>query len=218
VLSPRTEVSTETPWLRPLLPWAVGLLVVVVTFLGFAHRIDAERRDFVERRLRASAELLTASAREVLAGRATREGLASRMQDLGAATDVRITLVLPNGEVLAESEVRDRMPNLADRTEVREAQAHGLSTASRKSAMTGKETLYLAVGIDENGARIGTLRVATDSAEVREVLGRLEYELAAIVAIALLVGAWIGRRLARPSIAEAPRETTRESPTLRRAA
>lgn len=219
MLPPRTDAPADAPWLRPLLACVIGLLVVIATFVCFERRIDAQRRDFVERRLRATADLLTASARDVLAGRAPHEGLTARMRDLGTATDVRITLVLPNGEVLAESEVHTAMPNLADREEVRAAQEHGLATAARKSAMTGKETLYLALGLDENGTRLGTLRVATDASEVGDVLDHLEYELAAMVAAALMLGAWLNRRFGKRSTStEASRETPRESTALRRAA
>jgi len=201
VLPPRTESATDSSWPQPLLACTLGLLVVVGTFVYFARRIDAERRDFVESRLRATSDLLSNSARDIFAGRSPRDGLTARMHDLSLATDVRITLVLPDGEVLAESEVRTKMPNLADRAEVREAQLQGHATASRKSSMTGKETLYLALGIEENGAHLGTLRVATDSNEVRDVLGYLEYELTAMVAAALAFGAWIGSRFLKRSSA-----------------
>lgn len=199
MLPPRTESASDPSWPQPLLAWTLGLLVAAGTFVYFARRIDAERRHFVESRLRATSDLLSNSARDILAGRSPRDGLTARMHDLGLATDVRITLILPGGEVLAESEVRTVMPNLADRAEVRGAQLHGHATTSRKSVMTGKETLYLALGIEENGARLGTLRVATDSSQVRDVLGYLEYELAAMVTAALAFGAWIGSRFLKRS-------------------
>ncbi|MCY2961381.1 MAG: hypothetical protein NTY35_14555 [Planctomycetota bacterium] len=174
----------------------------MAAFVLAEQRLSLERREFVERRLSAAAEVLTLPAREALSDVASRESFLSRLRDLSSTTGLRITLIDPNGEALADSEVPGPLPNMSDRPEVRASAAGRASTARRQSALTGKETLYVARSVELDGQRIGTIRVATETSEIDGVLVGLEALLATATAAALGLGLVAGRLLPRAPLAQ----------------
>lgn len=179
-------------------PWYLAgalALVAVAAFAAAGHLLAKERRALVERRLSGAAEILTAPAREVLTGGLSREAFLARLLDLGSTTGLRITLIDPQGEALADSEVPGRLPNLADRPEVREASIGGHSAAARRSVVTGKETVYVAHAVVVDGQRLGTIRAATESGELDGVLGGIEALCATGAAAALGLGILLGLRI-----------------------
>jgi len=171
------------------------VLVAVAAFATAGHLLAKERRALVERRLSGAAEILSAPARDVLTGRLSREAFLARLLDLGSTTGLRITLIDPQGEALADSEVPGRLPNLADRPEVRAASATGHSAAARRSIVTGKETVYVARAVEVDGRRLGTIRAATESSEAAGVLGGIEALFATGAAAALGLGILLGLRI-----------------------
>ncbi|MCK6455056.1 MAG: ATP-binding protein [Phycisphaerae bacterium] len=78
-----------------------------------------------------------------------------------AAPGVRISLIAPNGRVLADSDVDPaRTESHADRPEVIAALANGQGDAVRASNTVGRELKYVALRVGAADAPIGVVRVA----------------------------------------------------------
>jgi two-component system, OmpR family, phosphate regulon sensor histidine kinase PhoR len=108
-----------------------------------------------------------------------------------AASEVRITVIAADGQVLADSQSDPRtMENHGDRPEVRDALDKGEGQSARSSVTVGRELLYYAVKY--NPASSGTpvvLRFAVPLANVGETLGAFRRKLwFASVIILLLAG------------------------------
>src|SRR5690348_12791580 len=98
------------------------LLLAAVGLLGVAAlgRVERHFLDQAEDGLRAKAGLVREAVRGVPAGDA--KALRERVRTLGAAAGTRVTLLAPDGRVLADSdEDPARMENHAGRPEVRQA-------------------------------------------------------------------------------------------------
>jgi two-component system, OmpR family, phosphate regulon sensor histidine kinase PhoR len=125
-----------------------------------------------------------------------------------AAREVRarVTIVAPDGRVVADSSVSGpdlaALENHGGRPEVREALASGAGSAVRHSATVGRDLLYAAVTIRHGGRILGVARVATPLQAVEEQvadLGRAE-SLALLLAFGItgLLSLALTASLARP--------------------
>jgi len=123
-----------------------------------------------------------------------------------AGTDYRLTLIRPDGVVVADSartldEVA-RMENHASREEVASALERGEGRSARRSATTGLETSYaarLVVGAPGVSWVIRLARPARTLAALRTNLRRVVLGATVVaIGIALLVAAWLSRHFFRP--------------------
>ena len=159
----------------------------------------------LDRRLEASLlDDLTAS----LAGtaRAVREALPpgdatmqQRAHLLGREVGVRITVIRPDGTIVADSEHDPAtMENHAGRPEVRAALAGRVGVASRTSDTVGRPFRYVALPVADGRV----VRVALSQSVIGSRLVRTRALVAAAAGLAFLVGVlaawWISRRLTRP--------------------
>jgi two-component system, OmpR family, phosphate regulon sensor histidine kinase PhoR len=125
--------------------------------------------------------------------------LQSSVGALARDVGVRITVIRPDGVVLADSEHDPAtMENHAGRPEVRAARRGIVGVASRTSETVGRPFRYVA--LPQQNDRI--VRVALSQAVIGSRLGRTRALIAAGAVLALLVGitaAWlVSRRLTRP--------------------
>jgi two-component system phosphate regulon sensor histidine kinase PhoR len=78
--------------------------------------------------------------------------------------DARVTVITPDGKVLADSAASgtdlERVANHADRPEVQGALAGQTSRAQRRSATVGTELLYAAVPVRSDGRVVGVARLS----------------------------------------------------------
>jgi two-component system phosphate regulon sensor histidine kinase PhoR len=144
----------------------------------------------------------------IVAERAVEPGtdLQRWLREVGADSELRITLIRSDGSVLADSARTDTqilsMENHAGRPEVQEALARGQGAAVRHSDTTGRTYVYAARTLTDSQGDLFVLRLAQPIAEIQTVRGRLAVAmilaaLAAGVAI-LLTALWIDRRLFEP--------------------
>ncbi|MCX5721519.1 MAG: ATP-binding protein [Nitrospirae bacterium] len=134
--------------------------------------------------------------------------LQTAIRDLSSLALARITVVAPDGQVLADSAVPDSslaaVENHLARTEIQQAMATGRGTDLRRSHTTGERTLYLAIGLpSQNQAapsvflRLG-LPMTTFDREVDKLHKNLAlaFGIAFLIAIALSVG--LARSITKP--------------------
>lgn len=178
--------------LRALLIVAPALILVGAAACWIADReIEKSRQDLVERRLETALDILRAPAAAALSSHDALPTFIDDLDNWGRVTGLRLTLVLPDGGVLADTAVK-KMPNLADRPEVRAAAEGRTESAFRRSAVTGKDSFYVAKPIEKDGMRIGTLRAVTYTSEFEGTLAGLERTFAIFAAGCLVVGTLIG--------------------------
>jgi signal transduction histidine kinase len=187
----------------------VGLIVAVTAalgaYLGLTGREAALAR--LSTHTADEARLIADAAAPAMARRdgPAVQALAVR---LAAAIGTRVTLVAPDGVVLADSEADPAgLENHASRPEIAPVLAGGLPMAEsvRHSASVNRDLVYVAVPIVAEGRLVGVSRVARDVTGVTgEVWGAVQSTLVAVgvagmlaVALAVLIARRIGRPLVR---------------------
>ena len=134
--------------------------------------------------------------------------LRTAVRDLSSRALARVTVVAPDGQVLADSAVPDgslaTVENHLARTEIQQAVATGRGTDLRRSHTTGERTLYLAIGLPSTNQtapsvflRLG-LPMTTFDREVDKLHKNLAlaFGIAFLIAIALSVG--LARSITKP--------------------
>lgn len=123
---------------------------------------------------------------------------------LGNATGTRLTVMLPNGDVVGDSDEDPAlMESHADREEMREALRGNVGTSTRPSTTLGKNMTYVAVPVfGEDGALLAVVRASLPATDIEEALDSVYFNLAlgALVtaAVAALVCLYAARRISRP--------------------
>lgn len=123
---------------------------------------------------------------------------------IGARSGVRLTVIDPEGKVLADSnEDPARMANHIDRVEIRAALARGEGTAMRPSPTLHEPMLYAAVRLSApDGRTLGVLRLSLHGAEIDRALRLIRMQVVGgglLIAVVLgLVSFVIAERLSRP--------------------
>ncbi|MBN1141922.1 MAG: HAMP domain-containing protein [Deltaproteobacteria bacterium] len=125
------------------------------------------------------------------------------LQTLGRKIGSRLTLILPNGQVVADSAEDPRsLDNHADRPEFREAMAGGTGSSLRHSFSVHTSMLYVATPVVADAKVIGVIRAAKPIQSFNQtlataypgiVLGSLCIALAAA-----LISLFVSRRISRP--------------------
>jgi two-component system phosphate regulon sensor histidine kinase PhoR len=167
----------------------------VYAFLSLSHFY----RDETARVLTVRAQLV----RERLAVESSGADLDRLVKDLGRAAETRLTVVLPSGVVVADSDaVPAEMENHGDRPEIAAALEGRTGVATRASATTGRRTLYVAVPMEAGGRVVGAVRAALPAtalaAELAAVRRKLAVSAVLVCALAAVVSLLVSRRLSRP--------------------
>jgi two-component system phosphate regulon sensor histidine kinase PhoR len=124
------------------------------------------------------------------------------------ATGMRVSLIAPDGRVLADSErpgdAIATMDNHADRPEVRAALEGRVGSAVRRSVTVDAPLIYVALPLMQAGRVVGVLRLAEPIAAVTASYERLRSAALAGGAVALLValgiGLFVAGRVTRPVV------------------
>lgn len=158
---------------------AVVLATLIAAAWNVSGMIERWSLEQAEVSLEAEAWLFSAAAEQLLAP--SRQGELQRLcQGYGRRTGIRLTVVLPDGTVIADSEGDpSRLESHADRPELGTARAGRVGTAVRPSATTKRDTFYVAVPIRADDDVRAVARAAVPMAQVHELY---ESELASMAA------------------------------------
>jgi len=164
---------------------AAGALLVVLFVAG--PRLRTRAIESARGRLLAEAHLMARVVEEPLAAGASSETLDALVDEAAGDVSARVTIIAPDGVVLADSEVSGQrlrtLENHATRPEVVEARESGAGSSVRTSATVGRELLYGAVRIERDGRLLGFSRLAYSLSAVEDQARQLRRA----VAFALLV-------------------------------
>ena len=188
----------------------VGFVAISVLAAGLYLGDALERAavEALEGRLVTAGRLLHDDAAAHLA----RSGEAAKLHQwavrVAGAAGARLTLIAPDGRVIADSGVaaRDlaRVENHARRSEVMAAMAGGVGRATRRSTTLDAPLLYIAVPVRSDGKVQGVLRLGVPLAEVSSSFRPIHRVLlvGALVALAVAagIGIFVAGRVTRPIV------------------
>jgi two-component system phosphate regulon sensor histidine kinase PhoR len=124
-------------------------------------------------------------------------------RDLGKLTATRLTVILPSGKVLGDSdEDPARMENHADRPEFQQAMHDRVGVSGRFSFTLGHDRIYVAVPLKEQGRIAAVVRASLPMTAIAKALRAvyLKTTVAGLVIVLLLavLSFFFSRRLSRP--------------------
>jgi two-component system phosphate regulon sensor histidine kinase PhoR len=128
----------------------------------------------------------------------------SVLKNIGKRTSTRFTAILPDGEVIGDSEKDPgSMDNHGMRPEVKNAYLGLVGVRTRYSKTIGKDMMYVAVPVSTTeGNIVGVMRASVQVQVVSQTLGaiydRLMYGGLAIAFFAGLVSIFIAQRIGKP--------------------
>lgn len=176
-----------------------GALFVVTWFVF--HAINGFFLDETRRNLTARAELVK---HHIQAAELAEPALDAWCKAAGSAARTRITLVLPSGRVVGDSEEEPaRMENHAGRTEIAKALQTGFGSSLRYSATLDRRMMYVALPMTEENRTVRlVIRTALPVTSIYSALDGIKFNIfAAALVLALLVALVslvISRNIARP--------------------
>ena len=114
--------------------------------------------------------------------------LEALVRQLGKDINTRITVVNPEGVVLADSESDPHtMENHKYRPEILEVLMGDVGTSLRFSTTVREEMLYVALPIEQNGSLVGVLRVSLFLKDINRLLNVLKEKIAYSALIIMLI-------------------------------
>ena len=152
--------------------------------------------------LLAEARLMARVVEEPLARGAGADELDPIVDDAADEVQARVTIIAPDGRVLADSAASGAalrgLESHADRPEVREALGTGTGSSIRRSATVGEDLFYAAVLVRSRGRTVGVARVAYSLAGVEAQAGELRRAVVAALVLAFVLTAVLSGVLAAP--------------------
>jgi two-component system phosphate regulon sensor histidine kinase PhoR len=180
---------------------AAGVALAVLLLLA-GPSLDRRARDDAFATLTAEARLMAHVVEQALAGGTSTEGLDPIVDVAAREVNARVTVVLPDGRVVADSvasgEALERMANHADRPEVQAALAGRTARSERRSATVGAELLYAAEPVRGGGRIVGVVRVSRGIETIEEQSRSLWRAGALALALALLATTGLSVALSSP--------------------
>ena len=182
----------------------LAVVLLAVGTLGFYLDYEMEQQYLVtlETSLSSQANLMAdAVLADYPAGKAAAT-LPATARRLGREAGLRVTIIAPDGKVLADSEQEARaMENHGDRPEVRAALAWGKGRSIRHSATLGVDMLYLATAARRGRETVAIVRVALPLHWVNRALRSIRNSAlgaaALALGVALLLSAAFSHRVTR---------------------
>lgn len=189
---------------RIALPFALLILLLMVGLTAYLSSfIRQTYLDNLKTGQAGETRLAADQLGEELVSGASSDQLASIARRWASLLDMRVTILDPQGNIIAESEGDpNRMGNHLNRPEIQEALVNGEGSATRLSDSLDYEMLYTASVVRLDGETAGFVRLARSLDTIEASVDRLVYTMMAIAALATLVSiilaVWIANNTSRP--------------------
>ena len=142
-----------------------------------------------------------------------RRGVDLLVKELREKLDIRMTVIEPDGAVIADSENNPaEMENHGDRPEIIQALRGEIQDATRFSSTMGEYMLYLAIPVEKKGETKLIIRVSLFVRQIKQLVNQLKWKIAiallVLFVMALLMAWYFSRGISNPvkEIAEATRK------------
>ena len=131
------------------------------------------------------------------------EALEAYVKDTSKKTSTRITVILPDGKVLADSEKEPRdMENHLYRPEIQAALQGEQGVSIRRSPTLGRDMIYMSFPLRSEGRIVGVLRLSLFMTDLDLLFGRLRADLLRMIGVvtflALVIAFLFARSISRP--------------------
>ncbi len=182
------------------------LLVTLISLLAVSlFASSAFRQFFLERTaadLKSRAHLLEKQI-EYFISPLDEMSVDSICKAVGEQLFTRITVILPSGKVVGDSEeAPESMDNHADRFEVAEALLGNVGTSTRYSSTLRQDMMYLAIPLEKNNEVIAVLRTSIPITSIYDELRSIQIQIGfgglLIALFAAGVSLFISKRISRP--------------------
>jgi len=185
------------------------LLITLLSLLAVTtYGSRSLRRFFIDNTindLEARAILIRPEIKRLLLLEDEREDVDSAVKRLGTEADTRITVIMPDGRVIGDSQHDTAdMDNHRTRPEVIDVLEGGMGSSSRYSVTLQLKMMYVAVPILHEDRIIGVLRTSTPLTVIDSTLNMIYRRIAFGGLIITLFAAWISwinsRRITKPLV------------------
>jgi two-component system phosphate regulon sensor histidine kinase PhoR len=106
------------------------------------------------------------------------DAIAQLCRRIGEQVTTRVTVILPLGEVICDSEKDpETMDSHVDRPEIREALRGRVGISTRYSRTLGKDMMYVGIPLKEDSDIIGVLRTSVPLTSIDEALRSIEIKI-----------------------------------------
>ena len=182
------------------------LLIIVISVVGVAWYASQSLRKFylndVADGLKSRAYLIEKQISANLAEQKFQD-MDDLCKEIGISSSTRITVILPNGEVVADSdEMPGNMRNHADRPEFKDALEQGSGNSIRPSETLGRKMMYQAIALEHNGEIQAVVRTSVPVTAIDEALKSIYAKLLwAGIIISICAGAIslaISKKISQP--------------------
>lgn len=191
-------MGRRTLLVRILLPF---LGVIALALAAATWEASTSMRQFHRKETAATLETRARLFALQLAGKIRKEDapvVDGICKDLRKLSGTRITVILPSGQVIGDSEEDPgRMDNHGDRPEVKEALNDRVGQAMRYSYTLRTNYLYVAIPVIEDDRLVGVVRASRSFASVERAMGNVYARIILTTAVVALVSALISLGLAR---------------------
>ena len=176
------------------------LAIVILAGLYVLVSLESVSIDRLKASLQAQASLMSNDVSPALVA-GDSEQLQRVARTLAQQVGARVTVILPEGRVLADSELTlervAQMDNHLARPEVQAAIANGVGSALRRSGSLGVDMLFLAIPLGQDGRITGILRLAMPLSDLNRVTATVRRTLVIGGLMALCAAAVLGFAFAR---------------------
>lgn len=176
------------------------LIFSLVLFVSYRHNSQIYQESLKDslRKLAVAIKPLAASPAQL---RSTE--LDPFLKELGRKLETRITVINPNGNVLADSEKDIRlMENHSSRPEIRQAYLRKTGFSIRYSTTVKAKMMYVAIPLDESSPVPSVLRVSCYMKDVKELIDFFDWKITRMILILLglsvILSFFLARNLSRP--------------------
>jgi two-component system phosphate regulon sensor histidine kinase PhoR len=175
--------------------YPVYLLVIVIALFTITWYLSQLLPDFYDNQvaedLQARANLIKDQFLQKLIAQDF-EGMDAMSKELGANSSTRITIILPNGKVVADSDENPAdMENHANRPEFKDAFEVGIGKSMRFSHTLDQRMMYLALPIKEKGKVLAVVRTSVPVVAINEKLSDLVNKIILSVIIVAIFAAFV---------------------------
>ncbi len=194
---------------RKRLLWQLFPSYIIITFIAllsitwyFTQSLQEFSNKQAESELEARARLVKNQISAPLENKQY-EWIDSKCKTLGKKVNTRITVILPNGTVVGESDHNpEEMENHAGRPEIQEAYNGHVGISTRYSDTLKKYMKYVAVPIQPKGELIGVIRtsfpVYSVEQSLRKIFAQIGLGVIVIAILAVIMSLFMSRRISKP--------------------
>lgn len=182
------------------------LLITLASVIAVAWYALSTLRGFyldeVATNLMARAHLVEIQLKDRI-GTTTFAEIDSLCEILGVSSDTRVTLILPSGQVIGDSdEEAALMENHANRPEIAEALRGEIGESQRYSRTVNKMLMYVALPVRDGDSIAAVIRTSIPVSAIDEVLGGVKQKIVLqsliILVVAALVSLIASRQITQP--------------------